>query len=202
MGTLKNYGPCNAPAYAGLLKNLHGLPGNSTKYIFEDQNLFEWSAVQQLCFSARALPLVFANLRNQTAHPLQIERSAIFPEEIVKLDDERDLMREEKSAGAETCPKKGPSLMYGGEESPAPKAKEEDLKKTKLLFSMMSVGKTMKKTATRSGGDEQEKKKGADTEEVGLEKNEEKVVAVRKVVETESNKVGRTERTKELNRKQ
>lgn len=53
-------------------KHLHGFLGNSTLDAVEDEKIFEWSAVQQLCFSAPALALVFATFGDETVLSLQV----------------------------------------------------------------------------------------------------------------------------------
>lgn len=51
---------------------LHCLLENNALYVIEDDRLVEWSAVQQFWFTAPALPLMFAALGDEIAHPFQI----------------------------------------------------------------------------------------------------------------------------------
>lgn len=54
----------------GFLKHLHGLLGKNTLYALENGKLFEWSAAQELCFSAQRLPRMLATFGVISAHPL------------------------------------------------------------------------------------------------------------------------------------
>lgn len=65
-------------------------------------------AVQKFCFTALVLPHVFATLGDGTAHPLQIERSAMSPTEVVELKYHGTVLRGEASSGVELCPEEGP----------------------------------------------------------------------------------------------
>lgn len=66
---------------------------------------------------------------------------------------------------------------------------------------MIVIGKTKKKTATRCGGDEEDGGRGAETEEVEIEMEEEEITVVSKEVRTENIKEVETEITKEMRTK-
>lgn len=52
---------------------------------------------------------------NDTGHPVQSERPARSPAEIVDLDGERHVVSAEASSGDRLCVEEGPSFMYGRE---------------------------------------------------------------------------------------
>lgn len=60
-----------------LFKHLRAFLEKNTQSALKDEKLSEMSAVQQYCFTASAVPLVFATLEDDTAYPVQIGRSAL-----------------------------------------------------------------------------------------------------------------------------
>lgn len=101
-------------------KHLHDLLGNSASYVLKDDKLSEKSAVQQFRFMPSALLLVSATAGDENAHLLHFKRSAVSAAEVVERDDKENAVRRKASTGVELCLEKGRSLVYGGEEPPAP----------------------------------------------------------------------------------
>lgn len=67
--------------------------------------------MQQLCFTALALPLVFLTLGDETAQFLQTERPAMSPSQVVELDDKKNAVRGEASSRVKFCLEKGSDLV-------------------------------------------------------------------------------------------
>lgn len=101
-------------------------------YDLRNDRLLEWSTVQKFCFSAPALQSVFATLRDEIVHPLQIERPAKSHEETVEPDDEGNVVRKMTFSGHKICMDECTSFLFGRQKSPAQKANELGSKKIKL----------------------------------------------------------------------
>lgn len=88
-------------------KQLHRLPRSKTFYALEDDKLLAWRKVQQVCFKAPAMSLVFETLEDQTAHCLEIEQPAMFRAEALKLDEEENYVHREAPFRVELCLEEG-----------------------------------------------------------------------------------------------
>lgn len=105
-----------------LFKHPHGVLTNIMFYALEDDKLFGRSRVHQLFLTAPALPLVLETFEEEITHPLQIERPARSPPEVVELDNEGNVVRGEASPGVQLCLKEGPSPVCEGVQPPTPDA--------------------------------------------------------------------------------
>lgn len=178
-------------------RHLHGLLVNNTLYGLKYDRLFRWSAVQQFCFMAPALSLVFGTLGDEIAYPLQIEGPAMSREKVVKLDDERNVVREKISSEVELHLKKKPSLVYEGGKPPVPEAKDMDSRKKKLSSLITSVGKNWRKTTTCGRDAEDDLVRGAEAEQMGIEVDKKVLAAVNRQVETKTVEEAGAERSKD-----
>lgn len=122
--------------------------------------------MEKFCFTAPALPHVFATLENYIACILQIERSATSRADLLKLGNEANAVRGEASFGIELCVVDCPFLVYKKGERPAPKAKETGSRKRKLSSSMMPIAKKKRNASKSSGGGEKVRIRGADIKKV------------------------------------
>lgn len=79
----------------GFLKRLHGRLGNRMLYAVKNEKLFKWSAAQQLCFTASALPLALETLKNEVPYFSQVERPATSQAEVLRFDDDGNIFSRE-----------------------------------------------------------------------------------------------------------
>lgn len=90
---------------------------------------------------------MFANPRDETAHPLQLDLPSRTPAKVMKRDDERIVVLVETSSRVELCLEKCPSFAYNEVDRPASRDKEVGSKKKKLSLSIMSIEKEKRKVA-------------------------------------------------------
>lgn len=166
-------------------RSRHGLFRNDILYALQYDDALGWSAVQQLCFTVLALPLFFATSGNVAAYSLQIKAPDTFRAEIVELDKESNNASADAACAVKICLEEGPFFVYKEKCAPAPRAREILSKKTMLSSSIVSIGRKKRKTATRSGGGENDGLREAETEQVRIETGEEnlKLVGKEKITE-------------------
>lgn len=119
-------------------------------------------------FTAPALPLVSETLQDEAAHPLQIERAATSPADVVQLVGNKTAVRAETSSGIKLCLQKGLFLLYYSEEPSVLKSREIRSRNKKLSSPAISIEKEKRKSAMRSRGGEKDLIPGAEAKEVGI----------------------------------
>lgn len=115
-------------------------------YAPEDVKLVEWSAVEQHCLTAPALPLMLSVFENGVAGTVEIERPAGSPAKMVELDDEGRAERVETFSRVELYPEKSRFPVYKIREPPVLKVKEVGSNKRKLSSTTISARKKKSQT--------------------------------------------------------
>lgn len=136
-------------------KHLYGVLGVSRVYVAENYKLFEWGAVQQICFTSAALQLMFEALEGDTAHLLQIERPATSRADLVEFDNEEIMVRAEASSRVKLCVEGDPSLAYG-KKPRLPEHEEVGARKRKLSLSRAPIREKETKAVPRTTDGEKE----------------------------------------------
>lgn len=175
---------------------LRGTFGNGTLYTLGNKILLECSAVKQFCFMAPELLFVYETLGDDTAYPLQAEQQGMSSAEMLEVDDERNVLREEASSGVNLYLENGLYLLEGRGEQPVRNAKEVGSKMRKLSSSVMSVEKKRRNTARRRESGEKDGVRGAESKEVEVTVDEKKKTMTTEKVETKNVKEMKRERTK------
>lgn len=93
-------------------KDLHELLANKTTYVMEDQRLSERSGVTRFRLTALARSLVSATTGSKPAILSQIGRPARSGEDIIKSDDEKNVVGAKASFAVEVHLEASPYLLY------------------------------------------------------------------------------------------
>lgn len=107
---------------------MHHLVGSIKLYAVDEEELFEWSTVQQSPFTAPTLPLVFATLGDEVYHPLQTKQPTEATTEVPELDADGNVVRAGTPFVVERCPESRPFLIQREGKSQDPDFNELDSK--------------------------------------------------------------------------
>lgn len=132
-------------------KHLYDSLVNKATYTMENDELLELSLKKQFASTTTALPPMLSDFGDKISHSLKIERPAGFREGIVKLDDERTIVRAKTcSRVVELCHSTEPSFVYGKVCPRAAKIEEIGLRKNETSSAMILIGKKKRKIGMKS----------------------------------------------------